>query len=155
MSLLLTFPSFFFFCLPALCLRLTCTCRAEALRGRRHESGSGTLAQTHQNLFCSCFLCLVIRPGAGGGSSRCRLCSGGGSGGGGGGGILAQTPCDAHIRTHVWRTEEFVSRHSLGRQLCSDVLIIRISSLLINDPSVPSRRASSSKHTRTTNAPLR
>lgn len=62
-----------------------------------------------------------------------------------GGSVLAQAPCDTHIRTHVWRTEEFVSRRSPGRQLCSDVLIIHISSLLINDPSVPSRRASSSK----------
>lgn len=72
---------------------------------------------------------MVIHTGARGGSRRCLY---------GGGGVLFQTLCDTHRRTHVWRTEEFVAQHSPGRQLCSDVLIIHISSLLINDPSVPS-----------------
>lgn len=133
-------------CLPALCLRLACTCRAEALRGRRHEAASGTSAKTHHIFFVVVlFYAWSFAPGAGRGSSRCRLHAGGGGGGGG----------DTHIRTHVRRTEEFVSRRSPGSQLCSDVLIIRISSLLINDPSVPSCRASSSERTGTTNAPLR
>lgn len=48
--------------------------------------------------------------------------------------------------------EEFFSRASHGRQLCPDVLIIFfISSLLINDPSVPSHWCSTSElpHTKT------
>lgn len=41
----------------------------------------------------------------------------------------------------VW---EFVSLQSHGKPLCSDVLIIFVSSLLINDPSVPSHWCSTS-----------
>lgn len=45
---------------------------------------------------------------------------------------------------HSWRTEEFILTSSRGGQLCSDVLIISVSGLLINDPSVPTHRCSTS-----------
>lgn len=52
--------------------------------------------------------------------------------------LLSNTLAETHTHACMQRTEEFVSPQSLGRQLCSDVLIIFVSSLLINDPSVPS-----------------